>query len=129
MAIANSYMFTHTSFDWNRFAEGTNNQYRVVASRPYSDRKGVLSNGVTVTLQVIVDNLDYGVDKDGNPRDNNLYQNFDVTILDPELNLSKGCIIQLLDYLPEYSYVLNFDLILRFRSAKVLKPAGTKSNA
>lgn len=81
MSIVNSWNFTKTIFDWEKFARATQNQYRVVSERAYKDKKGKLPDGVNLTLQVVKDDFDYGKDKEGNPRESNLYQNFDVTVL------------------------------------------------
>ena len=132
MPINHSYLFTHTVIDIDKLLSGTHNEYRVVSTRRYSDKKGILPEGISVTLQIIKDDIDYGYTKTGEPRENNLYQNFDVTILDASLSLAKGDIIQLIDFVPEHSFAVGFDLLLRFKSAKVLKPAeakGTKANA
>ena len=123
MSIVNSWHFTRTVIDWEKFAQATHNQYRVVSSRPYKDKKGVLPDGVSLTLQVIKDDFDYGVDKEGNSRENNLFQNFDVTVLNDKIDAKKGDMVQLLNFDAEHSYVINFDLLLRFKDAKVLKPA------
>lgn len=110
MSIANSWNFIRTLFDWDKFAKVTHNQYRVVSSRPYKDKKGILPDGVSLTLQVIKDDFDYGVDKDGKQRENNLYQNFDVTVLNNKIDVKKGDIVQLLDFDESHSYVINFDV-------------------
>ncbi|MBQ2884811.1 MAG: hypothetical protein IJE43_13710 [Alphaproteobacteria bacterium] len=99
MSIINSWNFTRTVIDWEKFSQATHNQYRVVSSRPYVDKKGVLPNGVNLTLQVIKDDFDYGVDKEGKPRENNLFQNFDVTVLNNNFNIT-DCILM---YLPTNS--------------------------
>lgn len=122
MSIANSWNFTRTVIDWDKFAQATHNQYKVVSSRPYKDKKGILPDGVSLTLQVVKDDFDYGVDKDGNSRENNLFQNFDVTVLNEKIDAKKGDMIQLLDFDEEHSYVIGFDMLLRFKDAKVLKP-------
>lgn len=122
MSIINAWNFTRTVIDWEKFSKATYNQYRVVSARPYSDKKGILSNGVTLTLQVIKDDFDYGVDKEGKPRENNLFQNFDVTVLNDKVDAKKGDMIQLLDFDAEHSFVIDFDLLLRFKDAKVLRP-------
>ncbi|MBQ6734284.1 MAG: hypothetical protein IJR00_05160 [Lachnospiraceae bacterium] len=122
MAIVNSYVYTSTVFLWEKFEEATGNNYLVVATRPYKDKKGVLPDGISMTLQVLSDNYDYGIDKRTNkPRESNLYCCFDVTVLNDKLQVKKGDRIQLLQFDKEHSYVISFDLILRFRDAKVLQ--------
>ena len=72
------------------------------------------------------DDMDYGIDKSGNPRENNVYQNFDVTILNRNHEVKKGDYVRLLDFDEEHSYVLGFDLLLRFQDCEVLQPKGAK---
>lgn len=74
MGIVNSWNFTKTVIDWDKFAQATHNQYRVVSSRPYKDKKGNLPDGISLTLQVIKDDFDYGVDKEGNPSKNGYFK-------------------------------------------------------
>ena len=103
MSIINGWFYSKTLFDWDKFAKATQNQYRVVSARPYADKKGKLPDGVTLTLTIMRDNADYGVDKNGQKRDNNVYQNFDATVLNRRHNVKKGDIVQLLDYDAEHS--------------------------
>ncbi len=123
MAIVNNWVFTKTSIEWEKFISATKNQYKVVSVRNYRDKKGNLPDGVSLTLQVIKDDYDYGVDKNGNQRETNLFQNFDVTVLNDSVQVVKGDYVALEGFIPEYSFVIGFDMILRFKSLKVLKKA------
>ena len=76
----------------------------VVSARPYVDKKGKLPNGVSLTLQVVNDDFDYGVDKEGKPRENNLFQNFDATVLNDKIDVKKGDMVRLLGFDAENSY-------------------------
>lgn len=122
MALINTFAFTHTVIDWDKLAGATSNKFRVVSSRPYRDKKGILPDGTTMTLTVLSDNMDYGVGKDGKTRDNNLYQNFDVTVLKP-VSVQKGDMVELLGFDSEHSYAIGFDLLLRFKDCRVLQAA------
>lgn len=121
--MVNSFAFTRTIFDAESFLEATHNQFKVVSVRSYTDKKGILPNGYNLTLLILKDDYDYGVDKDGNMRENNEYQNFDVTILTDKKTVKKGDIVKLLDFDSEHSYVIKYDLILRFKDFEVLKTA------
>ena len=123
MAIANSWFFTKSIFDVEKFFQATQNQYCVVASHTYVDKKGRLPDGMTYTLQIIKDNFDYGVDKKGMKRDNNIMQTFDVTVLNRNNVAHKGDYISLVGYVEEYSFVIGFDIILRFQDIKILQRA------
>ena len=126
MSLTNIWFFIKTIIDWAAIEAATRNQYRIVGIRPYSDKKGKLPDGFSMTLQVMYDDFDYGIDKNGNPRENNVFQNFDVTVLSRQglEKAKKGDIIQLFDFDSENSYAINFDMILRFKSAKILQPQG-----
>ena len=121
--MVNSFAFTRTIFDAESFLEATHNQFKVVSVRSYTDKKGILPNGYNLTLLILKDDYDYGVDKDGNMRENNEYQNFDVTILTDKKTVKKGDIVKLLDFDSEHSYVIKYELILRFKDFEVLKTA------
>ena len=120
MGIVNAFMFTNTVIDADKFLNATHNRYRVVSVRPYVDKKGVLPEGFNLTLQVLKDDMDYGIDKDGKVRENNLYQNFDVTVLSRQVEPKKGDMIKLSGFDSENSYVIGFDLLMRFRNIEVI---------
>ena len=64
--------------------------------------------------------MDYGIDKNGNKRENNLLNTFDVTILNglSEVPFKKGDKVSLVGFIAEKSYVIGFDTILRFKDVK-----------
>lgn len=115
MALINTHVITRTVILADKFLKGTANRYKVVSARPYTDKKGVLPDGYTLTLKVLSDTIDYGYDKDGNARENNVDQNFDVTVLSKHTLLKKGDYVALKDFDEEHSYAIGFDLILRFK--------------
>lgn len=120
MAIQNSWVYTHTEFDAEKFLRATRNLFQLVSQRPFVSKKNPDEKGVLVTLLITHDDTDYGVDKQGNKRDNNVLNTFDVTILNgaDSIPIRKGEKVSLGNYLPEKSYVIGFDLILRFDSIR-----------
>lgn len=122
MALINSWVFTRTIIQWEKIEAATHNQYRVVTSRPYkgNEAKG-LPAGLNVTLQVLVDDFDYGVDKLGIERENNVFATFDATILGYTGTVKKGDLVSLHDFDENNSFVLDYNMILRFRDMKVLQ--------
>lgn len=120
MALINTWEFTHTVVNGDAILEATRNEYRVVSVRQYVDKKGKLKDGYTLTLMVLYDDHDYGVDKNGVPRENNVFQTFDVTVFSRAHDVHKGDYVRLIDFDEEHSYAINFDLILRFRDYEVL---------
>lgn len=130
--MINTFAHTKTIVQGERFVENTNNHYEYITQRPYHDKKGVLPDGVILTLRILEDNTDYGVDKNtGKPRATNRGQNFDVTILNgrTELPFEFGDIVALEGFDEEHSFAMNFDLVMRFKGAKRLSRAGGTANA
>lgn len=127
MAILNSWVFTKTLFDAELFLKATRNEFLYVSGKPYQSKKDPEDKGSTLTLSIIHDGMDYGVDKNGRKRDNNILNTFEVTILNGQSEplFKKGDKVSLVGFIPEKSYVIGFDLLLRFRDArKVGDPNG-----
>lgn len=122
MALVNNWLFTKTLVDWPTMEKSFRNRFKVIDKRKFIDKKGVLPEGTNVQLMVLFDDFDYGVDKDGNPRSNNVYQSFNATILKP-VDVSKGDVVELHGFLPDYSFAINFDMVLRFEDCVVVKQA------
>lgn len=120
MALINTWFFTKTIIDWDTIEEATHNEYQVVSVRPYIDKKGELPEGYNLTLMVIKDDFNYGIDKNGDTRENNLYQNFDVTVFSRK-PVKKGDKICLLDFDEEHSFAINFDMKLRFGDFELIE--------
>jgi len=121
MPIANAWVFTETNFKADEFLENTNNSYRLVSQRPYVSKKDPEEKGVTLTLQITQDSTDYGKDKKtGHTRDDNTLNTFDVTALNNKdfIEVQKGEYVKLIGFIKEKSFVIGFDLILRFRDVE-----------
>lgn len=120
MAIQNSWVYTQTLFKAEEFKKNTRNEYQFVSQRPYESKKDANEKGVSVTLLIIHDDHDYGKDKNGNKRDTNVLNTFDVTIMNGETSLpfKKGDKVSLGQLLPDKSFIIGFDLILRFDSIR-----------
>ena len=129
MALITTFFFTKNIIDAEKILKATRNNYKVVSARLYSDKKHELPDGVTLTLMVVADDFNYGVDKNGQPRESNLYQNFDVTVLNRKHTFKKGDMVRLLDFDAEHSYAIGFDLLLRFKDAELIQPQGVKPHA
>lgn len=121
MAIQNIWKFTSTQFDSETFLKATRNTFQFVSAKSYQSKKNPEDSGFTVTLLIMYDDMDYGADKKtGRKRDNNVLNTFDVTILNgkSEVPFKKGDKVSLVGFMPEKSYVIGFDLLLRFRNIK-----------
>lgn len=121
MSIENAWVFTETKFKAEEFLENTGNVFRLVSQRPYTNKKDPDETGVILNLLITKDDTDYGVDKKtGLQRDNNILNTFIVTILNNKdrIDIQKGEYLRLVDYIPEKSFVIGFDLILRFKDVE-----------
>lgn len=120
MPIQHSWKYTKNLFDSEAFLKATRNLFQFVSAKPYQSKKNPEEKGATLTLLIVHDDMDYGVDKSGRKRDNNVLNTFDVTILNgqSELPFKKGEKVSLVGFLPEKSYVIGFDLLLRFKDVK-----------
>lgn len=120
MSIQNSWVYTQTRFDAEKFLKATQNIFLFVSAKPYQSKKAPEDKGATLTLSILHDSMDYGVDKNGAKRDNNVLNTFDVTILNgkSEVPFKKGEKVSLVGFIPEKSYVIGFDLLLRFSDVK-----------
>ena len=130
MGLLHFWKYTKTVVDGESFQKATRNTYRALGSRPYSDRKGVLPNGRTYTLQVLYDDMNYGVDKKtGMQRETNKMQVFDVTVFNTRNDIKCGDIVKLIGFDQANSYSINFNQILRFKDIQVVPQQGNKPNA
>lgn len=121
MPIANAWVFTETKFKAEEFLTNTHNTYRLVSQRPYVSKKNPDENGVLLTLLIVKDDTDYGIDKkSGLKRDNNTLNTFDVTVLNGQdhIDVQKGDYVRLIDFDQEKSFIIGFDLILRFKNVE-----------
>lgn len=128
MSLINTWKFTKTIILWDVIANATHNQFRVVSVKNYSDTKNkVLPDGFIFTLQVLRDDYNYGTNKNGEPLENNTFQNFDVTVLNRNHPIKKGDYVRLLEFDSEHSFAIGFDLILRFKDYEVIQKQTPKN--
>ncbi|MFK3988368.1 hypothetical protein [Exiguobacterium mexicanum] len=121
MPIANAWVFTETQFKADDFLTQTHNTYKLVSQRPYVSKKDPDEKGISLTLLIVKDDTDYGVDKKtGLKRDNNTLNTFDVTVLNGKdrIDAQKGDFVSLIGFDQEKSFVIGFDLILRFKDVE-----------
>lgn len=132
MAIQNSWVYTQTIFNAEDFLKATGNVYQFVSQKPFQSKKHPEDKGITATLLITHDDKDYGTDKNGRKRENNVLNTFEVTVLNgkTEIPLQKGEKVSLVGFLPEKSYVIGFDVLLRFGDIKkVGDPGENRSSA
>ena len=111
--------YIKTLIDWEGMDKDWGGSYIFVSQRPYKGKaEASLAPGATVTLQIMQDAHDHGVDKAGRQRDNNTLEVFSATIVGCTypLPFAKGDKVKLSGFLPDSSYYIDFSLILRFSS-------------
>lgn len=130
MALINFWKYTRTLVDGEKLLEATRNTYRALNSRPYNDKKGKLPNGRTYTLQVLFDDMDYGVDKKtGEQRKTNKEAVFEATVYNTRDDIKCGDIVKLIGFDQENSFSVDFSQILRFKDIEVVKQQANKPHA
>ena len=116
MIKANNYV--RTVIDADAMLKDFGNKFRVVASRAYNGKaESNIPAGTTFTLQVLEDHAAPQIDKEtGLPKDNNVFETFDVTIPGCQYpsGIVKGDFVSLGKFLPEISYYIKYNMILRF---------------
>lgn len=119
--LKNTYVFVKTIIDWKAMEKAFGGSFLVTYVDDYSDKKNKLPDGYKLTLMVQSDSYNYGLDKNEKPRQSNLYNTFEVTILSRDVNIKKGDIVKLLNFRNDVSYVLEYgNLLLRFDGVEVL---------
>lgn len=111
--------YVRTLINWEGMDKDWGGSYVFVSQRPYKGKpEAGLAPGATVTLQIMQDAHDHGVDKSGRQRDNNALETFSATIVGYTypLPFSKGDKVKLGGFLPDASYYIDYSLILRFNS-------------
>jgi hypothetical protein len=113
--IKSKYQETRVLGD--KFVKDTGNEYRVVAQRPYRDKKNILPDGIMLTLQITKDLNEYK-----NGEDDMTMGTFEVCVLcgTHDKGLKKGDFVSLHEFREDVSYYIDFSYILRFGDLKKL---------
>lgn len=120
--INNGHRYIKTIIEIDKFLSDTANRYMLISQRPFrgkydADGKCEIPEGVTVGLQILEDHSEPVIDKNtGEVKQDNKYETYDATIVGVQypLSINKGSMVSLSDFLPEYSYYINYSFILRF---------------
>ena len=122
--MLNASPYIKTLIDWEGMDKDWGSSYTFVSQRPYKGKpEAGLAPGVTVTLQIMQDAHDHGVDKSGRKRDNNALETFSATIVGCPypLPFAKGDKVKLSGFLSDASYYIDYALILRFSSIEKMQ--------
>lgn len=116
--------YTRTQVLVDQFLKDTENIYEFVSQRPYAGKPGKLPEGVILTLKIIKDNHDHGVDPaTGLQRENNEEENFEAYVCcgQKHLSLMKKDLVKLVNPIQEHCWYINYSPILRFESVEKYK--------
>lgn len=128
--MVNPSPYIHLHIDWDGMNRDWGGKFAFVSQRPYKGKpEAGLAPGATVTLQILEDAHDHGVDKSGRARDNNVFETFPATIVGCAypLPFNKGDTVKLDGFLPEASYYIDYSLILRFSAIEKVGPSSPAS--
>lgn len=117
-----AHRYIRQTINGDQWKKDFNNLFRLVSQRPYkgkmNDKGEVLTPaGVMATVQIIEDLSAPAIDKEtGEIMEDNSLENVEVTIIGASypLPLQKGDLVSLGNFIPELSYYVNYNLILRF---------------
>ena len=118
----------YVKFDGNQMLKDFRNKFTFISQVPYAgktldDGTEEIPAGVRMLLQIQHDDAPEVDKKTGEIIDNTL-EVFEATIIGVKypLPLKKGCTVKLGGYRPEISYVINYNVILRFTEVTEIKP-------
>lgn len=120
--LNNTYRYVKNIIDIDAFLGDTGNRYMLISQRRFkgkvnSEGKCEIPEGVTIGLQIMEDYSEPIIDRNtGEEKPDNKYETLEVTIIGVQypLKIQKGSMVRLYDFLPEWSYYINYNLILRF---------------
>lgn len=124
MAINNGYRYVENRVRGDLILEHIGRNLRLVSQRPYKGKpEDGLKPGATCVFQINEDNSPPIIDKEtGLPKDNNVLETFTATIVgcDYPLPFKKGDYVELGGFMPEASYYIDYNFILRFSKIKAV---------
>lgn len=115
--IHNTNQFVHTVIDGEDIAKKLLHNARLVSQRAYKGNAGKnIAAGTTVTLQITEDATGGYTDKATGELLDNTLETVDVTIVgcDYPLPIKKGDYCDVSGFIPELSYYIDYNLILRY---------------
>lgn len=129
MSIVNPTRFVITTVDGDTIKNKLLTHARFVNQKPYKGNptKG-LAPGVNVTLQITEDNTAPIIDREtGEVKNNSVFETVDVTIVGVSypLPIAKGDYVEVGKFIPESSYYIDYNLILRYDGIKKIPAPNT----
>lgn len=127
--IKNAFRYVHTEVLGEKFLADTGNKYLLIGQSPFKEKvdelgETILPEGVKVRLQIMEDNSEPIINKQtGEMKENNALEVFEVTVVGMSypLPFNKGTMVSLEKFLPENSYYIDYNFILRFAGIHAYK--------
>lgn len=127
--LNNGYRYVKMCIEIEKFLKDTGNKYRLISQRYFKGKikengEIVIPEGVTLGLQILEDNSEPVIDKNtGEQKPDNVLETFEVTIVGAQypLPIKKWSMVRLYDFMPEVSFYINYNFILRFGRVEEIK--------
>ncbi len=127
--LNNGYRYVKNIIDIEKFLKDTRNKYLLISQRRFKGKTRengeiVIPEGATLSLQILEDHSEPVIDKNtGEQKPDNVLETFEVTIVGAQypLPIKKGSMVHLYDFIPEFSFYINYNFILRFGRVEEIK--------
>lgn len=134
--INNGHRYTRTVIEIDKFLKDTGNKYMLISQRRFKGKSNgngecEIPEGTTLGLQILEDHSEPIIDKNtGLAKPDNTLETFEATVVGAQypLPINKGSKVRLYDFIPEYSYYINYNFILRFGRLEEIKDDKDASN-
>jgi len=134
--LNNGYRYVRNIIEIEKLLKDTGNKYRLISQRNFkgkTNEKGeiVIPEGTTLGLQILEDQSEPVIDKNtGEPKPDNVFETFEVTIVGVQypLPIKKGSLVRLYDFMPEFSFYINYNFVLRFGRVEEIKDGKDATN-
>ena len=134
--LNNGYRYVKNIIEIDKFLKDTGNRYMLISQRRFKGKNNEsgeceIPEGTTLGLQILEDHSEPIIDKKtGLPKPDNTLETFEVTVFGAQypLPINKGSKVRLYDFIPEYSYYINYNFIFRFGRVEEIKDNKDASN-
>lgn len=134
--LNNGYRYVRNIIDIDKLLKDTGNKYLLISQRGFKGKRNengeiVIPEGTTLGLQILEDHSEPVIDKNtGEPKPDNVFETFEVTIVGVQypLPIKKGSLVHLYDFMPEFSFYINYNFVLRFGRVEEIKDGKDATN-
>ncbi|RGF29097.1 hypothetical protein DW106_05525 [Ruminococcus sp. AM09-18-1] len=134
--LNNGYRYVKNIIEIEKFLKDTGNRYMLISQRHFKGKfsengECEIPEGTTLGLQILEDHSEPVIDKlTGEEKPDNTLETFEVTVVGSQypLPIKKGSKVRLYNFMPEFSYYINFNFILRFGKVEEIKEGKDATN-